>query len=105
MSEATDEKAAFISAIQADEYAEYELPNGDVLITDWEGDGEFYPYILPNNEADISDHGKRADETAELIQSALEDFTLVDIEATDPDPSGTVIYYPVIRLPKEVKYE
>lgn len=43
----------FIEAAQKDEYAELELEPGFVLITDWEGDGSFEPYmVLPDGYED-----------------------------------------------------
>ena len=44
------DKDGFIEAIENDEYAELVLPNGDTLITDWEGDGVFFPYVVPTSE-------------------------------------------------------
>lgn len=35
----------FTQAVANDEYAELVLETGDVLITDWEGDGVFNPYV------------------------------------------------------------
>lgn len=43
----------FIEAVENDEYAEYEIGDGFVLITDWEGDGSFNPYVvLPDGYED-----------------------------------------------------
>lgn len=39
----------FVRALRNDNYAEYELCDGHTLVTDWEGDGGFYPYIVPND--------------------------------------------------------
>lgn len=43
----TDEVENFIEAVREDEYAELELSTGDTLITDWQGDGFFLPYVEP----------------------------------------------------------
>ena len=40
----------FKDAVREDEYAELTLPNGDTLITDWESDGVFFPYVVPTSE-------------------------------------------------------
>lgn len=43
----------FVRAVENDEYAEYELDDGFVLITNWEGDGMFNPYVvLPDEHHD-----------------------------------------------------
>ena len=48
-----EETQNFVEASQNDEYAEYELDDGFVLITDWEGDGMFNPYVvLPDGYED-----------------------------------------------------
>ena len=41
-----EETQNFVDAVQNDEYAEYELEDGFVLITDWEGDGMFNPWVV-----------------------------------------------------------
>lgn len=41
-----NDRENFIEAVREDEYAELELSTGDVLITDWEGDGTFNPYVV-----------------------------------------------------------
>ena len=45
-------KENFKKAIEEDEYAEFELGDGYVLITDHEFDGTFNPYIHPPEDDD-----------------------------------------------------
>lgn len=45
----TDSKEEFIKAVRFDEYAEYEIAEGLILETDWEGDGEFVPWLCLND--------------------------------------------------------
>lgn len=55
------ENENFVRAVENDEYAEYELDDGFVMITDWEGDGTFNPYVvLPDKFSD-------EDEVVELL--------------------------------------
>lgn len=42
----TDQETEFKRAVRADNYAEYNLRDDLVIVTDWEGDGEFYPYVV-----------------------------------------------------------
>lgn len=71
-----DEKAQnFVEAAQNDEYAEYKLEDGFVLITDWEGDGSFYPYvILPHEYTD------KTEVIDTLLEEAGEFLTFLDVE-------------------------
>jgi len=41
-----EETQNFVDAVQNDEYAEHKLEDGFVLITDWEGDGMFNPWVV-----------------------------------------------------------
>ena len=49
-----DEVAEFVIAVRRDEYAELPLETGDTLVTDWEGDGTFWPYVVLTG-----DHGDK----------------------------------------------
>lgn len=42
----SEQKENFIEAVQNDEYAEFDLNADMVMVTDWEGDGLFDPYIV-----------------------------------------------------------
>lgn len=49
-------KAEWIQAARNDGYAEYELETGDILVTDWEGNNKFAPYVVPvESEEDSRD--------------------------------------------------
>lgn len=63
-------KKEFYDAIDEDEYAEYELSTGDVLITDWEGNSAFNPYVVPVESDENSDSA--ADDIHEAIQRELD---------------------------------
>lgn len=48
-----EEAQNFVEAAQNNEYAEYELGDGFTIITDWEGNGDFLPYVvLPDGYED-----------------------------------------------------
>lgn len=63
-----NDKEFFKQMVQLDEYAEYELNDGFVLVTDWEGSGSedpmdvFMPYVVPpeghtlERDCDVFDH-------------------------------------------------
>lgn len=70
------ERYRFVDAVETDEYAELELPTGDVLISDWQGDNTFLPYVekLSTHFApalDSTDRSVIADEIGEAIQQEL----------------------------------
>lgn len=44
------DKSGFVQAVENDEYAEFVLAPGLFLITDWEGDGTFLPYVVDMND-------------------------------------------------------
>lgn len=69
----TAEKQTFITGVEQDEYAELRLRTGDTLITDWEGDETFNPYIIPRDGTDeVPDRGgERSETVAEAIEAAL----------------------------------
>jgi len=56
-----ENKEQFYQAIKNDTYAEYVLKENPklVVITDWEGDGYFYPYVVVpsdyENEQEVDD--------------------------------------------------
>lgn len=87
------EKEQFIEAVRYDEYCELELPTGDVLITDWEGDGTFNPHVQPKDE-----DATRAAEIGEAISETLE----VEVETVEVDAAKGVspIYYPFMERPE-----
>lgn len=53
----SDDLQNFLKAAEEDEYAEVELGDGYTLITDWEGDGTFMPYVQPpEDDSGENDH-------------------------------------------------
>jgi len=86
------EKENFIQAVEDDEYAEYELPCGAVLVTDWEGDGLFNPYVLTHDlNDDVTDVcGTVGDELAEAFNVRVR---------TVEDVGGDDIVYPIMDRP------
>jgi len=66
----------FIKAVDNDAYAELLLDNGDTLVTDWEGDGYYLPYVVPA-EGSLDDPTdteiqQRKDEICECISDPRE---------------------------------
>lgn len=62
----------FIQAVENDEYAELVLETGDVLITDWEGDGVFNPYVVPDGNHDDIDRDTREAQIMREIGNKLD---------------------------------
>jgi len=60
-------KEEWLEAARNDTLAEYELETGDVIVTDWEGEGRFFPYVIPKESSENSDIA------AEAIQNAIEE--------------------------------
>lgn len=88
----TTDVEGFVKAAEQDEYAELPLETGDILITDWEMDGTFMPYISPNFHRIDFDNDDVKDEIAMAIESKL------DIEVTALEWSeGNGVYYPVVH--------
>lgn len=86
------DKENFIQAVEDDEYAEYELQCGAVLITDWEGDGFFNPYVVTY---DINDDVTNTEQR--IVDEITEAFN-VRVRAVD-DVSGEPLYYPIMDRP------
>jgi hypothetical protein len=86
------DKENFIQAVKNDEYAEYELPCGAVLITDWEGDGVFNPYVVTYH---IDDGITNAEQ--KIVDDITEAFS-VDVRAIE-GVTGEGLYYPVMNRP------
>ena len=81
------DKDGFIEAIENDEYAELVLPNGDTLITDWEGDGVFNPYVELTN-----DHGdKHPTDIMAEIESAIYDVFEIYVTTEMDNNNGVVV--------------
>jgi hypothetical protein len=88
----TTDIEGFVKAAEADKYAELPLETGDVLITDWEMDGTFFPYVEPKHGHGKHDVDDIKDEIAMAIESKL------DIEVTTLEWSeANGVYYPVVN--------
>ena len=90
----------FIKAVDNDSYAELLLDNGDTLVTDWEGDSYFLPYVVPA-EGSLDDPTdteiqQRKDEICECISDVLN----VTVRHIDYDNSGEIdAFYPFMDKP------
>jgi len=87
----------FIAAVESDEYAEVELKNGDTLVTDWEGDGHFHPYIVPaEGVADtLADDADARDERGADIATLIHDVFNVYVNEIEwvHDASVAHVYF------------
>lgn len=70
-------KEQFQEALNNDEYAEYELACGGILVTDWEGGGSIVPSVVPEKLEDDSQRAKNL--IREEVQD-LFDFSVRHIE-------------------------
>jgi len=102
MADDTDNQVeAFIEAVANDEYAELELERelcaGCTLITDWEGDGTFHPYIYRHSDSTV-------DPTDGEVQSALtneiKDRLDVRVETAEWSPLNTAWFLDMDRPDK-----
>ena len=91
------ERYNYVAAVAEDEYGELELPTGDYLITDWEGDDTFLPYVEPTDDHRENPTDEVGDEIAEAIQDEL--GTVVHRIEWD---GGNEVFYPDMDRP-EVK--
>lgn len=80
----------FIKAVENDEYAELELPNGDTLITDTEGDGVFNPYVELTGEHGDDHPTDILDDVTDAIGRKL-DVTVHSVEMDNNN--GVVVPY------------
>lgn len=77
----------FIEAVREDEYAELELSTGDVLITDWEGDGTFNPYVVMSG-----DHGdKHPTDILREVGDAIAQELDVFVDTVEYDDANDVL--------------
>lgn len=79
-------KEEFIQAAKDDEYGEFELGTGDILITDWEGNGLFNPYVIPTS-SDKDDDTASAD-----ISSSIKDELDINVHGIEWD-EGNEVYH------------
>lgn len=90
----SDDVENFIAAVQEDEYAELELSTGDILITDWEGDGVFNPYVVEGGQ-----HGdKHPTDILDDIMTAIEDKLGVTVYDIEYAPENNA-FYPTMDRP------
>lgn len=78
----SDDKQAqrFRTAVENNEYAEYELGDGFVLETDERAGGMFHPSIVPsqNHVPDLNRHGHYDCEAIDEIKDELNEIILFD---------------------------
>lgn len=79
-------KEEFIQAVEDDEYGEFELGTGDLLITDWEGDGFFNPYVIPTSSAEDDDAASAS------ISSSIESDLEIKVYGIEWDESNEVYH-------------
>lgn len=84
----------FRDAVESDEYAEYDLDeNGQyTLITDWEGDGLFNPYVVvdPYTTNDVdADESMRQTVVEERTLELLDESELVHVDEAEYDASNS----------------
>ena len=85
----TDKKQEFISAIENDECCEWEISEDLVLVTVWEGDGYFNPYVL-DLECQYSE-----DEVMTILDNTTNDvFNFEVLWFEDSNNESYNIYYP-----------
>lgn len=93
MTERDKDVQSFIQAVQDDEYAELTLPTGDVLITDWEGDGVFNPYVVEGGE-----HGnKHPTDILDDIADAVAEKLGVAVNHVEYSPNNNAFYVKMDR--------
>lgn len=77
-------KEQFQEALYNDDYAEYQLDTGDILVTDWEGDGYIFPSVIPEE----SEHN--SDEAMALIKEELQDLFDFSVRTIEWDNNNEV---------------
>lgn len=65
----------FIDAVENDIYEELDLGGGFTLITDWEGDESFHPYVVPPQENHTVDK-----DTVEILLENVDFLTVTRVE-------------------------
>lgn len=92
MNAMTDEKEEFIEAVENDEYAEITLSTGDTLVTDWEGDGVFNPYAVPDQNPSLEKKNKHYEEREVDVAEAIEEAFDVYVDEVEYDPNADLFY-------------
>jgi len=75
-----------MQAVKDDEYGEYTLETGDILITDWEGDGFFSPYVIPEASP------RNDDEAMANISSSIKNELGIRVTGVEWDISNDVYH-------------
>lgn len=83
MTNQTD-RDGFVQAVENDEYAEYVVASGLFLITDWEGDKAFLPYVV-----DLNDRTER-----EVDDLLADNAPFLRCDGVEYD-GGNDVYYPL----------
>jgi len=85
----------FVRAIRNDNYAEYELCDAHTLVTDWEGDGGFYPYIVPNDYVMTRGEYNGDDVQQQLIDAMSDAFPSITVYGVEWSPNSHA-WFPVV---------
>lgn len=92
------EPEGFIKAVENDEYGQITLETGDTLITDWEGDGTFHPYVQPH-----ADHGENhPTDILDDVASAIEETFDVTVQSIEWDNTNDV-FVPYMDRPTDTR--
>lgn len=83
------EKQEFIKAISNDQYAEWEISEDLVLITDWEGDSYFNPYVL---DLECQYTKEEIETIMDNVTQAVFNFEVLEFAEHNNDPYD--LYYP-----------
>mgnify|MGYP006928085756 CR=1 FL=1 len=86
----TVDKEEWIKAARNDEYAEFVLDTGDIIVTDWEGDGDFFPYVMPVG-SDEDSHEAEAQ-----IKQAIKDGLGFNPRNVEWGGNGTYVVHSVL---------
>lgn len=82
------EELEFVRAVRSDSYAELEIGDGLVVVTDWESDGTFLPYIVVLDEENWTEEEV---DNALLENQNLFSFEGVELEEQNQLTVGNII--------------
>jgi formylmethanofuran dehydrogenase subunit A len=89
----------FAKAVREDEYEEFTLKNGNVLCTDWEGDGVFSPWVTMYHKDVLS-----TEEHIEEVRDILEDTFETSIHHMHYDEDQQIVYPEDLRKDDVLKH-
>lgn len=92
------DKENFIEAVWDDEYAELELGDGVVLITDWEGDGSFLPYAVTHDTDEALESEEYLREREMQIGDLIAEELGVRVDEVEYDENNNV-FVPYMERP------